>query len=90
MRERRAARGVTMSTTLRQALLDEPGVATLHRSVFGRPGHELSLRLALVDFDGAVALDGLAAGETLDAAVLKRHCGRVVEGIEAMARWAEG
>ena len=51
---------------------------------------ELSLRLAFVDFDGEAALGALAAGEDLDAAFLKRHCGRVVEGIEAMAGWVEG
>jgi len=90
LRERLAARGVTTSPQLCEALLEEAGVATLPGSAFGRPEHELSLRLAFVDFDGASALDGLAAGETLDADFLTRHCGRVVEGIEAMARWAEG
>ena len=90
LRGRLAARGVTTSRALCDRLLEEAGVAALPGSAFGRPDHELSLRLAFVDFDGADALDALAAGETLDAAFLKRHCGRVVEGIEAMARWAEG
>ena len=90
LRDRLAGRGVTTSSALCGALLDEAGVATLPGSAFGRPDSELSLRLAFVDFDGAEALDALAAGESLDAAFLKRHCGRVVEGIEALARWAEG
>jgi aspartate aminotransferase len=87
---RLAARGVTTSQELCSRLLDEAGVATLPGSVFGRPDGELSLRLAFVDFNGAAALDALAAGEDLDAEFLKRHCGRVIEGIEAMAGWIEG
>ncbi|KAA5801035.1 aminotransferase class I/II-fold pyridoxal phosphate-dependent enzyme [Alkalicaulis satelles] len=89
LRERLAARGITDSETLCERLLEEAGAATLPGSAFGRPAHELSLRLAFVDFDGAAALDALAAGETLDAGFLNRHARRVVEGIEAMARWAE-
>ena len=90
VRDRLAERGVTTSLELCRRLLDEAGVATLPGSAFGRPGDELSLRLAFVDFDGEAALDALAAGEDLDATFLKRHCGRVVEGIEAMAGWVEG
>ncbi|MGJ3230607.1 MAG: pyridoxal phosphate-dependent aminotransferase [Oceanicaulis sp.] len=90
VRERLAGRGVTTSLELCRRLLDEAGVATLPGSAFGRPPGELSLRLAFVDFDGEAALDALAGGEDLDAAFLKRHCGRVVEGIEAMAGWVEG
>ncbi|MCC5996612.1 MAG: aminotransferase class I/II-fold pyridoxal phosphate-dependent enzyme [Oceanicaulis sp.] len=89
LRERLAARGVKDSETLCERLLEDAGVATLPGSAFGRPAHELSLRLAFVDFDGAAALDALAAGEALDAGYLTRHAPRVVEGIEAMARWAE-
>jgi len=43
-----------------------------------------------VDFDGEAALNALAAGESLDADFVTRHAPRVVAGIEAMARWAEG
>ena len=90
VRERLAARSITTSAHLCESLLEEAGVATLPGSAFGRPQSELSLRLAFVDFDGAAALEALSAGETLDGAFLKRHCPRVVEGIEAMARWVEG
>jgi len=90
VRDRLAARGVTTSLELCKRLLDEAGVATLPGSAFGRPPEDLSLRLAFVDFDGEAALTALASGEDLDAAFLTRHCGRVVEGIEAMAGWVEG
>lgn len=82
-----AARGIHTSAQLAEALLEDAGVATLPGSAFGRPEEELSLRLAFVDFDGEAALNALQAGDTLDAAFLKRHCGRVIEGIEAIARW---
>lgn len=90
VRPRLAERGVTTSLELCKRLLDDAGVATLPGSAFGRPPEELSLRLAFVDFDGGAALDALARGEALDAAFLKRHCGRVIEGIEALAGWVEG
>jgi aspartate aminotransferase len=89
VRNRLAARGISTSTGLTHALLNDTGVATLPGTCFGRPEEELSLRLAFVDFDGGAALDALANGETLDADFLSRHCGRVVEGIEAMAQWVE-
>ncbi|MCH8489629.1 MAG: aminotransferase class I/II-fold pyridoxal phosphate-dependent enzyme [Oceanicaulis sp.] len=90
LRDKLAARGVATSETLCERLLEETGTATLPGSAFGRPENELSLRLAFVDFDGEAALNALAAGESLDAGFVKRHAPRVVAGIEAMARWAEG
>ena len=90
VRERLAERGVTTSAQLCARLLEEAGVAALPGSVFGRPAHELSLRLAFVDFDGAAALEALAQGERLDAAFLARHAPRVAAGVDAMARWVEG
>ncbi|MBL4539037.1 MAG: aminotransferase class I/II-fold pyridoxal phosphate-dependent enzyme [Oceanicaulis sp.] len=84
------ARGITTSTQLCEALLEDTGVATLPGSAFGRPESELSLRLAFVDFDGELALRALSEGETLDEAFLNRHCSRVIEGIKAMAHWARG
>ncbi|XBQ15451.1 MAG: aminotransferase class I/II-fold pyridoxal phosphate-dependent enzyme [Oceanicaulis sp.] len=84
-----AARGIETSAELCTRLLEETGVATLPGSAFGRPPHELSLRLAFVDFDGEAALSGLHQSQPLDEAFLRRHCPRVIEGIEAMARWAE-
>ena len=80
-------KGVSTSTDLAHRLLDEAGVATLPGVSFGRPDTELSLRLAFMDFDGATALNAMADGEALDEAFLKRHCARVVEGIENLAAW---
>lgn len=89
VRDRLAARGVTTSRALCDRLLEEAGVAALPGAVFGRPETELSLRLAFVDFDGEQALNAFGDGEALDANFLARHAPRVVEGINAMARWIE-
>ncbi len=71
-------------------LLDEAGVALLPGHAFNRPEGEFSARLAYVDFDGAKAL---SASETIPLSkklpddFLHNWCGKVVNGIEGMARW---
>ncbi|MEC7520835.1 MAG: aminotransferase class I/II-fold pyridoxal phosphate-dependent enzyme [Myxococcota bacterium] len=87
-----AARGITDAPTLCARLLDETGVAILPGSQFGRPPEELTARLAYVDFDGDRALEAVAVipkEQPLDETFLKRHCGKVVAAIQAMARWVE-
>ena len=54
---------------------------------FGRPGRELSLRLAIVDFDGETALAKAVDGP-VDEAFVKRHCEQVTTAIERIADWA--
>jgi aspartate aminotransferase len=89
LRDRLAARGVSDSRSLCSRLLEETGVATLPGLAFGRPGSELSLRLAFVDFDGAQALDDVAGGIGLDRDGLVTIAPRVVEAIDRMAAWVE-
>ncbi|WP_053238948.1 pyridoxal phosphate-dependent aminotransferase [Sandaracinus amylolyticus] len=84
------ARGITTSTGLCEALLDETGVALLPGSVFGRPEEELTARLAYVDFDGARALSAVSViprEQPLDETFLRRHCARVVEAVERIVGW---
>jgi len=76
------------STTFCERALDATGVAFLPGSAFGRPGHELSARLAYVDFDGAAALQ--AATGDLDEAWLDRHCTNVIRGIRRLADFVTG
>jgi aspartate aminotransferase len=87
LRERLAARGLTSSPAIAEALLEETGVAVLPGAVFHRAPDELTLRLAYVDFDGARALAAAESGEAIDAAFLARHCGGMVEAGERIARW---
>jgi aspartate aminotransferase len=79
-------RGINDGATLCERLLEETGVATLPGECFGRPAQELSLRLAIVDFDGALALEK-AAQEAVDEAFVKRYCPNVTDAIERMAAW---
>ena len=89
-RETLAARGITSSLQLVEAVLEETGVAFLPGSVFGRPPEELSARLAFVDFDGATALEAanrIAPDQPLDEAFLKQYCGHVLEAAERLSHW---
>ena len=87
-RERLAARGVHDSAGLAETLLQDTGVALLPGSHFGRPAHELTVRLAYVDFDGGTALAELPPGNTdPDEAWLRQHCGRVTQAIDRFATW---
>jgi aspartate aminotransferase len=83
-----AARGIRTSPELAERLLEDTGVALLPGNAFGRPKDELTVRIAYVDFDGAIAMEQLPAGADLpDAAWLRRYCGGVVEAVERIATW---
>lgn len=88
-----AKRGIRTSRDLSQNLLRDVGVAGLPGSSFARPRDELTMRLSLVDFDGARAL---ARSETvpLDQALpddfLAEYCTGVLEGMDKIAAWASG
>lgn len=82
--------GIDDARGLCERLLEETGVASLPGSDFGMPADDLSLRLALVDFDGAAALCNVPAtgdGYVADQAFLERYCQPTVDGIRAVARW---
>ncbi|MBN7798138.1 pyridoxal phosphate-dependent aminotransferase [Parahaliea mediterranea] len=87
-RPRLEARGIVDGAALCQTLLEDTGVAVLPGQCFGRPPGELSMRLAIVDFDGAGALEA-AVGEAVDDAFVTRHCARVTDAVEQLARWVE-
>lgn len=90
LQESLRARGVTDSPSLCSRLLEETGVAILPGSAFGRPPRELTARLALVDFDGAAALEAaqaLPGEEELDESFLRAYCGDVVEALERLTGW---
>ncbi len=85
-RDRLTGRGIDNGRTFCERLLEETGVAVLPGDCFGRPDRELSLRLAIVDFDGETAL-ARAADEPVDEAFVKHHCDRVTTAIESLADW---
>lgn len=84
------ARGIDSSTMLCERLLAETGVAILPGSCFGREPHELTARLAYVDFDGGAALRAVTAlgkDAPLDDAFLRHCCPRVTTAIDRIAQW---
>ncbi len=90
VRDRLAARGLTTSAQLCEALLEETGVAILPGDEFGRRPEELLVRLAYVDFDGARAL-ALAEAQpdgALDEAYLREATPRVLTAIDRLCAWA--
>lgn len=89
-REALARRGITDSVTLCERLLAEPLVAVLPGSAFERPVHELTARLAYVNFDGRAALTSVEAippHEKLPEGFLEEHCADVLTGVERIADW---
>ncbi len=88
--EKLRARGITTSRALCEKLLEETGVATLPGSEFGRPASELTVRLSLVDFDGAKAMAALELVPR-DAPVtedfLRNHCDHTLRAVDIMADW---
>jgi len=73
-------------------ILNDTGVAMLPGRDFGQPAEDLTARMALVDFDGAKALPGLAQGTTdaePDAAFLRHYCPAVTTGIDRLCTWLD-
>lgn len=86
-------RGIHTSRELCERVLEQAGVAFLPGSCFGRGEDEWSVRLALVDFDGAKAMAALEtrpADEPVSAAFLETHCGAVLDGVRRLTAWLEG
>lgn len=91
-RDRLQARGIETSQDLCNKLLEDTGVAMLPGVAFERPEEELTARMAFVDFDGAEALavsESIALDKPLPDGFLESRCGRVLEGMEQVARWVE-
>lgn len=90
LRERLARRGIENGAALCERLLEDVGVALLPGSAFARSRKELTARLAYVDLDGAAALaaaEAIPPEQELPADFARRHCGRVITGVERLADW---
>lgn len=88
-RTRLAERGIKSSRELCERALDDLGIAFLPGSVFGRPEHELSVRISCVDFDGGAALE--AAGELGEDEpgedFLDKYCNPTFDAVNRLADW---
>jgi aspartate aminotransferase len=88
VRERVGAEPTSM--TMCEKLLEETGVAILPGTSFGRPGAELTARMALVDFDGSRALTAageLAPGERVGVEFAEAQCGNVLRAVDRLCEW---
>ena len=93
LRERLSARGITTSTEMCERILTDTGVAILPGSAFGRPEHEMTTRLALVDFDGAKALanaERYPLSDPLPQEFLDNCCFKIMDGIDKLCDWVNG
>ncbi|MDH4008150.1 MAG: pyridoxal phosphate-dependent aminotransferase [Desulfuromonadales bacterium] len=93
LKDKLAARGISNSTEMCEKILEQTGVALLPGTSFGRPDHELTTRLALVDFDGAKALSNSGRyplSEPLPDDFLGNCCFKVIEGIDRLCDWVNG
>ncbi|TDJ44488.1 MAG: hypothetical protein E2O52_08265 [Gammaproteobacteria bacterium] len=78
------------SAALCEQILEEAGIAMLPGSDFGQPPEDLTARIALVDFDGAGAMQAVAQlpeGADPDEAFLRRHCEAVMNGVDRLCGW---
>ena len=85
-----AGRGIATSDQLCDRLLSDAGVAILPGSAFGRPPHELTARLAYVNFDGARALaaaEVMPRDEPLGDEFLRTYCDGTRAAIERICDW---
>ena len=92
-RTRLAERGIESSRELCERALDELGVAVLPGNDFGRPDHELSVRISCVDFDGGAALDAagdLGTDEDPGEDFLQKYCNPTFDAINRLADWVAG
>ena len=84
-------RGVNNSKELCELILNDTGVALLPGSDFDRPEHELTARIAYVDFDGKAALDAAEklTVDCIDEAFVMQHCTRITMAIDRICGWLE-
>ncbi|MCY3413210.1 MAG: pyridoxal phosphate-dependent aminotransferase [Candidatus Heimdallarchaeota archaeon] len=80
--------GITNSKQLADSLLNAAGVAILPGVDFSRPLHELTARLAYVNFDGKQAMDAME-NEQLNEQFIEKYCSNTVEGIHKLGEWLE-
>ena len=83
-REQLAARGITTSIELADALLEEQNVLVLPGTGFGASADHLALRLSVCDYDGGLALQQAARGADLDGLV-ETLAPRVIQAAEGIA-----
>ena len=90
-RKQLETQGIHTGQEVARKLLDEVGVAALEGAHFGRSQRELSLRIALVDFDGDTALQAINATQQseLNDEFLSTYCPKVIEAVNLICSWCQ-
>ena len=88
-REKLKSRGILTSRQLCEQLLNDVGVACLPGTDFGRPVTEFTIRLAYVDFDGAVALQAADSNSSMNESFLRTYCPNVISAADRIKAWLD-
>jgi len=83
-------KNIHTSAEMCHRLLQDTGVAILPGEAFNRKQHELTARLAYVDFDGAKAMsasEAIPLHQPLPDDFTKANCAKVLEGIDKIIKW---
>lgn len=88
-----AGKGIFTSVELCNTLLEETGVAMLPGYEFGRDPAELTARIALVDFNGEVALRAASqnySNKDIDDLFVQEYAPRLSEAFSRLSEWFSG
>jgi aspartate aminotransferase len=90
LKDKLAKRKILSGFELADRLLEETGVAILPGVSFGRPEHELTARIAYVDFDGIKALaasEQVKSEKEINDDFLETYCGNTLDAIDHICDW---
>jgi aspartate/methionine/tyrosine aminotransferase len=89
-REALTGKGIFTSVEMCNTLLEETGVAMLPGYEFGRDPAELTARIALVDFNGELALGAASKGysnKDIDDRFVQEYAPKITEAFARLAAW---
>ena len=88
-RDKFLAHGIKTSQQLCERLLNDSGVACLPGTDFGSPATEYTIRLAYVDFDGALALQAADEAMVQKDSFLNLYCTNVMLASQRIRQWLD-
>jgi aspartate aminotransferase len=86
-KEKLASKGIHTSYDLCTKILNETGVAMLPGSDFGCNPHDLSCRIAYVDFDGKAALNHLDQSDEISKTFIQEYSPNIGTAFERLGNW---
>ena len=92
-REKMAERGIHTSVEMCNTIFEEAGVAILPGFDFGRDPTEMTARIALVDFDGDMALKAASVEylyKEINQSFIETYAPRLIQAIDKLIDWFSG